>query len=208
MAIVLLTVHIICGSICLLSAIGALTVAKGKYWHRSLGTIFFFAMTGIFLTAIPLALLFRNLFLVLIAIFSFYLAFTGRRFAQNRSGKPTNVDWLVIIVMILTSIAMITTGFFYYPSGSYQAITLIVFGMIGLISSASDLISYHKHQAVGRMRIVKHLSAMLGAFIAALTAFSVTNLHISPPIVLWLGPTIVMLPVIFYWQYRIKKHGL
>lgn len=208
MAIILLAIHIVFGSTCLLAAMGALAVTKGEYWHRSFGKLFFYAMTGVFLTAIPLAFIFKNLFLILIAIFSYYLAFTGRRFAQNRSGIATSVDWFVIIVMILTSITMLTIGCFHYASGSYESITLMIFGMIGLISSIGDFISYRKNQISGRVRIVKHLTAMLGAFIAALTAFSVTNLYISPPLILWLGPTIIMLPVIFYWQHRVKKHGL
>ena len=43
-------------------------------------------MTVIFMTALPLAILGSNVFLALIALFSFYLVFAGWRFARNRHG--------------------------------------------------------------------------------------------------------------------------
>ena len=43
-------------------------------------------MTIIFHTAIPMSMAAGNVFLFLVAIFSFYLAFSGIRFARNRAG--------------------------------------------------------------------------------------------------------------------------
>jgi hypothetical protein len=51
-------------------------------------------MVGIFLTAIPMSIINSNTFLFLIAIFSFYLAFAGMRFAKNRKGIATTIDWI------------------------------------------------------------------------------------------------------------------
>lgn len=176
---------------------------KGQSKHRACGRFFFYAMTGIFVTAIPLALAKNNFFLFLIAIFSYYLALTGWRYANNRSGLPTTFDWVVSIVMVSASLMMIGAGIFRFSLIDTKSILLLIFGSIGTIFSVSDLRSDFNHSAHGKIRIAKHLSAMLGATIAALTAFSVTNIHIKPSIVLWLGPTVLLVPVIAWWKQRV-----
>ena len=67
----LLAVHITAGIVALLSATLALCSGKGEKLHRLSGTIYFWAMSAIFTTAIPMAIITGNTFLFLIAIFSF-----------------------------------------------------------------------------------------------------------------------------------------
>jgi hypothetical protein len=57
-----------------------------------------------------------------------------------------------------------------------------------------------------------HLSRMLGGTIATITAVLVQQVAplVSTPIAevaLWLGPTIVLTPVIFVWNWRIAVTG-
>lgn len=81
--IFLLSIHVTCGFTSLFSAFGAILSSKGQSKHRFFGKFFFYGMTGIFITAIPIALIKNNLFLFLIAVFSYYLAFTGWRYAKT-----------------------------------------------------------------------------------------------------------------------------
>ena len=85
---ILLVLHIAAGSIALLAAVLALVTAKGGTNHVRVGRVYALGMTVIFLTALPLAMLGANIFLLLIAVFSFYLVFAGWRFARNRRGRP------------------------------------------------------------------------------------------------------------------------
>ena len=82
----LLIIHILAGTVALMSAALAVSSAKGKKFHVLSGRTFFWSMVTIFLTAIPMSVVSNNTFLFLIAIFSFYLAFAGMRFARNRNG--------------------------------------------------------------------------------------------------------------------------
>ena len=50
----------------------------------------------IFFTAIPMSIVSGNVFLFLIAIFSFYLAYAGMRFARNRTGIANIFDWVAV----------------------------------------------------------------------------------------------------------------
>ena len=82
----LLPIHILAGTIALFAAAFAICSEKGKKIHITAGRTYYLGMAGIFLTALPMSIITSNIFLFLIAFFSFYLAFAGRRFAQNRKG--------------------------------------------------------------------------------------------------------------------------
>ena len=98
---ILLSIHILGGTVALLCAALAVSSEKGKKFHVISGRTYFWCMVGIFLTAIPMSIINSNLFLFLIAIFSFYLAFAGMRFAKNRKGIATTIDWIAVSLMII-----------------------------------------------------------------------------------------------------------
>ena len=97
---ILLPIHISAGAIALLCAALAVSSEKGKKIHVLSGRTYFWCMIAIFLTAIPMSIINNNIFLFLIAIFSFYLAFAGMRFARNRKGIATTLDWIAVSLMI------------------------------------------------------------------------------------------------------------
>ena len=102
MLTLLLAIHVLAGTVSLLSAALALFSGKGKRLHLNAGNIYFWGMLGVFLTAIPMSMLTGNIFLFLIAVFSFYLAFAGRRFAKNRTGLAERIDWIAVSLMLFS----------------------------------------------------------------------------------------------------------
>ncbi|MCY3691737.1 MAG: hypothetical protein OXH30_07035, partial [Chloroflexi bacterium] len=122
-ALTLLVIHIVAGSIALLTALAALVTAKGGTIHVRAGRVYAIGMTLIFLTAVPLAILGADVFLLLIAFFSFYLIFAGWRFARNRSRRPQPVDWLAAAIMGLTGLTMWGYAVALGGSGSGQWVT-------------------------------------------------------------------------------------
>lgn len=199
----LLTIHITCGFTALASSLGAMLSPKGQSRHRRFGRFFFYGMTGVFITAIPLSIILKNQFLFLIAIFSYYLVLSGWRFAKNTDGVTSTLDYIISGTMLISSFIMIGFGLCTYNSAPTDAIILLVFGVISCTLSYSDLKAYRNHTVQGKNRIALHLSAMLGATIAAITAFLVTNIHINPVIILWLGPTVLLTPVIVWWKRKV-----
>ncbi len=129
----LLAFHIVCGIAALAAAALALAAEKGRRaWHINAGKTYFWSMAGVFITAIPLAVLANSLFLFLIALLAFYLAFSGRRFAQNRSGAAQTVDWAAVSLMLAAGSGMWLLGIQYFMAGDSQSIVLAVFGFIAL----------------------------------------------------------------------------
>ena len=199
---IILLFHILCGSLSLISSALSISSKKGERTHRFFGKIYFWGMAGIFVTAIPLAILKINVFLLLIAIFSCYLAFAGKRFAVNRKGIPKLIDWIAVILMCCSGIAMLLLGLKYYFNDNTQFVTLLIFGSIAMFLSYNDYISFINRNAVGKYRIIRHLTNMLAGTIAVITAFLVTNFRTEPEWILWVVPTMIITPIIIWWNVR------
>ncbi len=199
---ILLSIHILAGTIALLCAALAVSSEKGKKFHVLSGRTYFWCMVGIFLTAIPMSIINSSTFLFLIAIFSFYLAFAGMRFAKNRKGIATTIDWIAVSLMILSGLGMWALAITYFISDNSQYITLLVFGFIALALGYGDYRSHKNKAATGKERIAKHLTNMMAGTIAVITAVLVVNVNIEPIWIWWVLPTVVITPIISYWNKK------
>ena len=200
---ILLPIHIAAGSVALLSAASALLTEKGKKFHVLIGKAYFWSMVIIFLTAIPMSIITGNVFLFLIAIFSFYLAFSGMRFAKNRTGVPTRVDLIAVNFMFLSGVGMWILAIIFFIDNNFQFITLTVFGFLALFLGYGDFQTFKDQTAIGKERIAKHLTNMMGATIAVVTAVLVVNPPSNPEWVWWILPTVLITPIIFWWNKKV-----
>ena len=203
MSEILLLIHIASGSIALFSATLALSTEKGKKFHVLSGKSYFWAMVLIFLTAIPMSILNSNVFLFLVAIFSFYLAFSGMRFARNRKGIPTRLDLIAVNFMFLSGAGMWILAIIFFINSNSQFITLIVFGFLALFLGYGDFQTFKNQTATGKERIAKHLTNMMGGTIAVVTAVLVVNPPADPEWVWWILPTVLITPIIFWWNKKV-----
>ena len=199
---ILLAIHILAGIVSLLSAALAVSSAKGTKPHVLSGRTYFWGMAIIFSTAIPMSIISSNIFLFLIAIFSFYLAFAGMRFARNRKGVATILDWIAIGLMIFSGIGMWILAAIYLLNSKTQYIVLSVFGFLAIALGYADFRSYKNNSATGKERISRHLTNMMGGTIAVITAVLVVNPPFEPEWVWWVLPTALITPVIFWWNRR------
>ena len=200
----LLYLHILAGFISLGIAYVLLFIKKGNKRHKKLGMIYVYGMTTIFVTAIPLSLLGEfNPFLFVIAIFSFYLAFSGYRQGRDRNGAREQIDKALGIFITATSILFYSMAVSLYLIEDSMWITSVIFGSIALVFSINDF---------RRMKIVErpdfydktnlHLNLMLAGTIATTTAFIVTIEPFSTLWLNWVAPTIVGTPIIIYFSNR------
>ena len=199
--LILLVIHIAAGSVALLTAAVALAMPKGRRWHVLAGRIYAISMALVFVTAVPLAILGSSIFLFLIAFFSFYLVFAGWRFARNRQRRAHPADWAAVGVLAITGLAMWGYAIVIGLQGSSQWITLLVFGGIALALSVADG-RFHRTQPGGARRVARHLTNMMAGAIATITAVAVVNVEMDPVWVPWILPTIVITPLIVWWNIR------
>lgn len=202
----LLIVHVVAGSIALLaaaSAFGAKALRRSHRTHVRAGRTFFWAMVVVFATAIPMSVLRHNTFLFLIALFSFYLALVGWRLARNRRGIAAPVDWLIAGAMAIVSLAMIAGGAIGWAAAPGLGPVLMTFGAIAAFLVFRHVAFLRRREVHAKQRIALHLTMMLSATIATLTAFAVVNLRFLPQPVAWLLPTVLLVPVIVIWRRRV-----
>jgi len=198
----LLAVHIACGFAAFLLAPVALATAKGGPAHRRWGMVYLWAMGGVAATALPMALYRPVLFLAMVAVFSFYAAFSGWRVLQlkdlARGGRARPVDWIAGGLCFASSLLLALMGALKPAAIQGYGIVSIVFGLIGMRLAAVQLASFVRKPTEKMFWWYTHLGNFIGSYIAAWTAFSVVTLQrvYGNHVWLWLWPTAVGVPAI------------
>ena len=204
-----LIIHILFGCAALFVAPAAMLTRKGGLWHRRWGKIFFWAITGVAITAVVMSFIRSGLFFLLVALFSFYLALTGYRVLYRKTARqrPGKADWAATSAMLAGSLGLIACGVYLMLTSSF-GIVAIVFGVIGLLLAMADVRDFLHHPADKMAWWYSHMTRMLAAYIAAVTAFSVVNFKFLPPVPRWLWPTLVGTAGIIIWtRYYRRKFG-
>ena len=204
-----LLVHITSGTIALIVAILAIVLKKGTIFHRRLGRAYICAMSLVFISALHLSFIAVpiNWFLFGIAIFSYYLAFTGFRAGKERKNLPSTIDWITTCVMLFSTVFMLVLGVQLLWNQNNLGVVLIIFGAVGGLLSVQDIMQFRKGKIQGKERILRHLTRILASFIAVVTAVLVVNgakLGI-PELVNWLAPSVLITPLIIYMARSYKK---
>lgn len=213
----ILILHIVSGFLALGCGAIAIGSKKGKRIHIRFGRIYFWSMIWVAVTAVYLSVVKTIPFLFLIAVFSFYLTWTGYKSIhwKNRD-LPVTIYWFDAIVIhitvffgiVMVSLALMAFFDIYLIQGiSSLSIVLLVFGVGTLLFSAEDLIAlYRKKSRSHFLWMYIHIGRMLGAYIATLTAFLVVNSEFFPSLLIaWLGPSAIGTPLIIYWIRRYKR---
>jgi uncharacterized membrane protein len=198
-----LAVHIAAGTSSFLLAPVALATAKGGKQHKRWGKVYLWSMGVVAATALPMALYRPVLFLALVAVFSFYLAFSAYRVLRLkdlvRGGSAKAVDWIAAVVCFLASACLAGFGAFRPVWVQGMGVVAVVFGLIGMQAAGRQMWLFVRKPKEKMFWWYTHLGNFIGSYIAAWTAFSVVTLpNILPHAgkVLWLWPTIVGIPAI------------
>lgn len=205
-----LLLHVLAGTLALGAGGAAAALRKGGPGHRRAGRLYGWSMLAVVLTALVLATIHPSIFLLVVAVFSFYLVFTGWRAAVLQDGRPRPADAAASLLMLATGAAMAGWGASAWLPGAVgppQAPVLLVFGGIGLTLALQDIGWLRRGGDRGKARIARHLGRMLGGLIATVTATLVVNFPALPPPVVWLAPTLLLSPVIAWWSARVLRGG-
>src|SRR5262245_60101406 len=195
-------IHISAGTIALVLAPLAMLTVKGGRAHRLWGKIYFWAMAVVAVTAVVLALWRPQIFLALLAVFSFYMAFSGyRALSRKRPSEGAGAfDWTAALVTLVVSAALVALGL-VRPGPSWQQLGIVpvVFGALGMILAGLDIGKFIRPPADRNAWWFAHMGGMLGSYIATVSAFSVVNFAFLPTAVRWLWPTLIGTPLIAVW---------
>jgi len=207
---ILLIIHIIAGSIGLLTGTINIIKKKGDKAHKNVGKFFLYSMLINGFAGLIMSLIHRNDFLLIVAVFSIYMVATGQRFLSlkqlNKEQKPKAIDWILTYTMLVFAFLFITYGSYLLINKVNFGIVLLVFGVVSCLMAIKDIKVYKGNIKEKNYWLLLHIQRMVGSYIAALTAFIVVNNHFLPGIVGWLLPTVIFFPLIVKWtkQYRVQ----
>lgn len=191
-----LIIHIVSGSAALLSGLAALFFRKFGRNHPKAGKVFFISTLGVAFSALYMAMVKPNVFLLTIGIFTFFQTYAGYRSIQDKSLRPSGLDLLIWLIGAVNGIAMVMQG----------NIVIWVFGGIQIGLVLVDLRTYITLWRGGSLPanawLRRHLGMMLGTFTAVVTAFIVVNT--AGYWWQWLTPVILLMPLIVYWNIKIS----
>lgn len=208
---ILLIIHIIAGTIGLFTGTINIIRKKGDKPHILVGKFFFWGMMVNAVAGFVMSIMHNNIFLLIIAVFSFYLTATGQRFLflkrLDKDQKPETIDWIITCTMLVFALCFIVYGALLILSQKSFGTVLLVFGLISILMVRKDIRMYRKKIKFKNYWLLIHIQRMIAAYIAALTAFLVVNNTYLPSIVAWLLPGVILTPLIFYWSRKnaIKK---
>lgn len=204
--------HVIFGTFVLVVAPAAMFARKGGRWHRRWGTAFMLAMSIVLFTAGFMWQPKGHTFLLALSLVSAYFIFNGFRILARR--RRRREDALDNGVDILAAVATIVAGVWLFWMGAVPvgklmhslAPIMTGLGLVAIAFAANDI-----RGVVGpRSRtgaLIAHFSAMIAAYISAVTAFVVINAHNVPMPLRWLVPITLGTLVIsaFALPYRLPN---
>ena len=197
---IVLIIHIICGTFGLTAGTLAMVISKTRQLHKTVGKVFFYSILGVFITSIYMSIVHNNIFLLLVGFFSFYLAATGYRilFLKKLNSaviKPKLLDYLIAATGVLSGIAIIILGIFLFIKGNMFGFVCFNFGFISIWLGYKDAIKFKNLPTEKTHWIKSHALRMAGAYTATVTAFVVVNIQISNGWILWILPSLLIIPI-------------
>lgn len=214
---ILIYSHVGAGSLALICGLMAAFIGKkGGKLHRQVGGISYWSMFWIFVSALLLVSFVRfNFFLLIIAVFSYYLAFSGvRTLKVKKTGKVGLIDWIAGWVTAIFGITLFGYGLFrIIDSGSLDILGILslFFGFFTANTAYINLKTYRDfHKQEKMWWWLAHMNNMNGSLIACITAFLVQNGRIfdlpnSLGWLPWVLPAMAGTPLTAYWARKYRK---
>lgn len=208
---VFLILHIVGGSVGLLTGMLNILSKKADKNHKFVGKIFFISMLIAGISSLTLASIHTNSFLFIVGVFTLYMVGSGQLYLNRYNKRASKrIECTVTTLMLLAGILFVGVGVLTLTKMNVFGLVFLTFGFLGLFFVNQDFKNHKEKSAIKNYWLIAHLQRMTGGFIAALTAFLVVNEKYFPgqipSLLFWLLPTIVLTPLIIKWsrKYRIK----
>jgi hypothetical protein len=209
----LLPLHIIAGTLGMLSGFVAVFLLKGSRRHGIAGNVFVITMLALSASGVYLAIMKSQPGNILGGTLTFYLVATAWLTARRRDGEPGIFDWGALLVVLAVGATQVTYGIeaaisrtglkFGYPPWPY-----FFMGSVALLAATGDVRVLVRRGISGTRRIARHLWRMCFAlFIAAMSIF-LARQQIFPAFMRKTGALVFLsfLPLILmiFWLIRVR----
>jgi hypothetical protein len=209
----LLVLHIIAGTLGMLSGFVAVFLLKGSRRHGFVGNVFVVAMLCLSVSATILAVMKSQPGNILGGILTFYLVATAWVTARRRKPETGILDWGALLVASGVGAFEITygieaalsqTGMKYgYSPGPY-----LFMGLVALLAATGDIRMLVRRGISGTPRIARHLWRMCFALFVAAGSIFLARQQLFPALMRKTGVLLLLsfLPLLLmiFWLIRIR----
>jgi len=209
----LLVLHIIAGTLGMLSGFVAVFLLKGSRRHGIAGNVFVISMLGLSASGVYLAVMKSQPGNILGGSLTFYLVATAWITARRRAGGTGILDWVGLLVVVTITAFELTygmeaaksqTGLKYgYPPGPY-----FFLGSVALIAVVGDFRMLVRRGIVGSQRLARHLWRMCFALFIAAASIFLARQQVFPALLQKIGVLFLLsflpLMLMVFWLFRVR----
>jgi hypothetical protein len=209
----LLLLHIVAGTLGMLSGFVAVFLRKGSRRHGLAGNVFVIAMLSLSSTGVFLAIMKSQPGNILGGTLTFYLVATAWMTARRRDREPGIFDWGALLVVLGLAAVEVTwgleaaispTGLKYdYPPGPY-----FFLGSVALLATAGDIRMLVRGGIAGTQRIARHLWRMCFALFIAAASIFLARQQVFPALFRRTGVLFFLsflpLMLMIFWLIRVR----
>ena len=208
-----LVVHIIAGSLGLVSGFVALYASKGAPLHRKAGMVFVCVMlttsfTGLMIAAVRGVAPAIN---IPVALLTAYLVITSLTTMRPPAAGARRLTIGLLLVALGVGLTNVTFGFQAVARGGKEAgiaFPFFIFGLVALLGATGDVRVVRSGPLRGAHRIARHLWRMCFALAIAALSFFIGQAKVIPEPIrimpLLALPVLAVLVTMFYWLWRVR----
>ena len=211
-AMSLLPIHIIAGSIAIVAGFVALFALKGARLHRKSGMLFVYAMLVLSLTGAAIATVKHQPSSVIGGLLAFYMVTTAWFTVGRRDQEFHWPDGAAMLLGITVGLFSIRFGLeaSRRASGTINgvpAVMLFIFGGVALLAALGDIRVMFGRRLDGAHRIARHLWRMCFSLFIASGSFFLGQAKVIPKPIrifpLLAIPALLPLVLMLYWLARV-----
>ena len=209
----LLTVHIGCGILGILSGTAALSFRKGSTRHALAGKVFVASMLTMATAAVYLAILKHQTPNILAGVLAFYLITTGWLTTRRGDGQTSRFDWGVLLIPLAGGSWVGFIGleklFSHMPPNDGVPIGMDFFvAAVMLLAAAGDISMMVRGGLFGTKRLVRHLWRMCFGLFIATGSFFLGQQQVFPAVlrgsILLTVLALLPLALLVFWFFRVR----
>jgi uncharacterized membrane protein len=211
MRMTLLTIHIIAGSVGILTGFVALFAVKGATLHRKIGIVFVVAMLTMSILGATIAAVWNvgpevN---IPVGLLTAYLVMTSLSTVRPPASASRWLNPALMVLTLVLGLTLTAEGFRILagPNAKFAGM-FFIFGAVALLATAGDIRMIRSGPLQGAFRLARHLWRMSFALLIAAFSFFIGQAKVIPKpiriIPLLLIPPLVVLATLLYWLWRVR----
>lgn len=210
----ILILHIIAGSVAILSGMTVIFLRKGSSSHHKIGDVFFYTMVLMSSSATYLAYLEPSWTSLITGLLTFYLVVTAKLAIRNKIGQTSFLEmagfvYIVLVFCLGLWFSFETLTLREVSGKAFNGLDYFLFFHTGVsaLCIVLDLIMIINGGAYGRHRLARHLGRMIYALWIATGSFFLGQQQFFPAELqgglLLASPVILVICAMVFWLIKV-----